>query len=105
MILQIESGNIIRNMKLSTILRKKHNGIWYLWHFYKQLEFIPNETFAKDRDMTISLFHTEVYNVLMRGKIDPKAMSIYGAKMFTEDPSQISEEERLESFDLKPVIK
>ena len=85
-----ENGSYI---KLSTTLRKYHEGKWYLWRHIKSFTGITQENKAK----FIIHFNKEVYNSLILGIVDPTCMLplYYNELAYPEDSNQESEQERL----------
>jgi len=78
---------------ISTCLRKEHNGEWYLWNFFKNAKFIPNDEKAKIR--FINRFHAEVYNTIVLGKVSEGVVDQFGNPVFVKDEYQKTEAERI----------
>ena len=79
---------------ISTILRKEHNGKWYLWNFYKQWELQENA----DRQKLIEQFHQEVYFTVILGVVQEDITDMYGNLIYKEDENQISEIDRIKKL-------
>lgn len=79
---------------LTTFIRKKHEGKWYLWKIKK--EFMGNNVEMFLHDILI-----EAYNVIILGKITIDIIDRFGNKMFIEDSNQMEEIERLSNL-IKP---
>lgn len=92
---KIELRETSTSLAILTTLRKKHNGKWYLWEFFKKWEFIEGEG---NTIRYIELFHQEVYFTIILGKVDKKAVRPGGEPIFRLDEIQISEEERLKKL-------
>jgi hypothetical protein len=71
--------------RLETFLRKKHEGKWYLIHFYRYW----NDTTSMSINWAINAFNHDVYLFQLFGKIIPGHPS-WGQL----DPDQREEEER-----------
>jgi hypothetical protein len=90
---------VIRNedrLVLSTVLRKEHDGKWYLWNFVKRFAKISPSNESIQRE--IDLFHHEVYAVIIRGKVNPSLVFDDGRSVFEEDRNQISEADRIKDI-------
>jgi hypothetical protein len=85
-------------LTLDTYLRKKHRGKYYLWRFNRQRE-IDSKDGIREHDIIceIQQFHSEIYRVMILGKIVPKSIHplVFDRSVFELDPDQRSEEERL----------
>jgi hypothetical protein len=90
---EIEVVEIGNQLKISTTLRKEHEGKWYLWNFVRML--------LKERDCEgiktkeIASFHKEVYYILICGHVAPQLVDYKGDPLFKEDISQKPETQRL----------
>jgi hypothetical protein len=86
-------------MSFDTTLRKKHRGKWYLW----KINRIWSYKYDFDLNTPLKIFHAEVYNVIILGKINTSLVDMDGNKIFKLDPNQQSEEERLSQFMKLPL--
>lgn len=72
-----------------TILRKEHNGKWYLGkitsNYYGQI----------GTSEALSEFHKEVYTSIILGQVSEDIVYSNGDPVFKEDEDQISEKDRL----------
>jgi hypothetical protein len=75
------------NKKISTYIRKCHEGVYYLW--YIGLNSIGDPSFL------LSRFHYDVYMTILYGKVDLNLTDIHGQPVFVVDPDQTPEEKRL----------
>jgi hypothetical protein len=94
---QFNNGSI----KLWTTLRKEHNGKWYFWDFFRRADYPV--VGCKEIADELGRFHIEVYRVIMGGIVDTTAVMLNGEKVFEEDHSAVTEDERLDGK-YKPAI-
>jgi len=90
---------VIRNedrMVLATVLRKEHEGKWYLWNFVKRFAKISPEQYSVQEE--IDLFHHEVYAAIIFGKVNTSLVFDDGRSVFEEDRNQISEADRIKDI-------
>jgi len=86
-----------RVVELHTWIRKKDDkGVWRFWHL------IETEASEKDMDVVVHNCYQrlikEAYNVLVLGCLNKEMINLkdhFGLQMFSEDPDQRDEEERL----------
>jgi len=76
---------------LSTVLRKQHEGVWYLWRHLRVC--YSADLLYKARFLEI--LHNDVYHSLILGKVDPTLLAYDNEQLFIKDPDQRSEEDRL----------
>jgi hypothetical protein len=83
-------------MRLETTLRKEHNGRWFLWDFVREftVPLVENDPNNWKVD-ALNLFHTDVYRAIVLGEISETFTDSWGELVFKEDPSQISERDRI----------
>ena len=74
-----------------TSIRKEHEGKWYLWLLVQRAN-IPIGGNAEDLIERVML---HAYNMLILGKVDTKCTHLSGEPVFTLDPDQTPETERL----------
>ncbi len=95
-------NDTIQIIEFRTFLRKKHtDGKYYLQEFYKKYRFELNEPLkTKDRIIEIlNQIHTEVYNNLIYGIINPALKTaIFDEPIFKLDSNQQEETERVKSY-------
>ena len=90
----IKDGNVLTNsFKIETIVRKKCNGVWYLYKIYKKHLF--SESFDKSKLIEINNFHMEVYFFIILGKVSSNNPTIDGKVCFEKDDNQENESERI----------
>jgi hypothetical protein len=89
-------GKKYTSLTLSTTLRKKHNGKWYLWEFFKKHHLPFNDEASKIQ--ALNRFHSEVYFTVVCGKVSVNSVDHQGQKVFKEDTSQISESDRIKGL-------
>lgn len=82
-------------IKLSTSLRKEHNGEWYYWEFTNYTTY--NKITLDDIEFQLQNFHRDVYRVIVEGIVNPELREAgkYGELIFKKTISQLSEKERL----------
>jgi hypothetical protein len=84
---------------METWLRKKHRGKYYLQKFYNEYYIADNDNKDANIVAEINHFHSNVYKVIILGKVDLKLVFInhWGEdrNAFELDLDQTSEEERL----------
>jgi len=76
-------------VRLNTVLRKEHEGTWYLWKIFKSFDM-----YELDIVDIINDFHKEVYKCLILGRYSP-GLFPDGTPLFPKSETQQSEEERL----------
>lgn len=83
------------NIRISTSLRKEHNGEYYYWEFLSVSHY-PKVT-LDELEFQLGKFHEEVYRVIIEGIVDPSLTEIGFSKepLFKKSISQLSESERL----------
>lgn len=84
-----------QRIKISTTLRKEHNGEWYNWEFMRYSQY--NQITLDDLELELKELHREVYRVIIEGIVDPdcKEIGFGNEPLFKKSISQLSESERL----------
>ena len=97
----VEIKNEDSHLQVLTTLRKEHKGKWYLQRFKKSLHFAHVE----ENSLMFLLYelHKEVYTHIILGEVNENLLDDKGLPIFSEDPSQISEKERLANL-IKPKM-
>lgn len=75
----------------TTLIRKEHEGKWYLWHLV-QRAVVP---IGENAEGLMERVMLHAYNILILGKVNLKCRHLSGEPMFELDPSQTPEVERL----------
>ncbi len=90
-------NDLLTSVVFNTWIRKKYRGKYYLWEVTRRFEYrdgVDPMVILKDQQ----IFFSEVYNVIMFGKVNPKMMKQYFGRtvpFFELDPNQDPEENRL----------
>jgi len=77
-------------VELKTVLRKEHEGTWYLWKIERSWDVV----YGFDIIDHINNFHRDVYHCLILGRYSP-GIKPDGKPLFPKSETQQSEEERL----------
>ena len=85
-------------LSMTTILRKKHRGKWYLWNFQRNA-YVPKE--RMDFSAAVSSFNRDIYMCMLYGKVDTKAVYQDGEKVFKLDENQMDEKLRMRPLDYR----
>jgi hypothetical protein len=93
---KIVSYRAKNTLKLTTILRKKHRGKYYLWNFHRSA-YVPEG--QNDLSAAISSFNRDIYMCMLYGKVDTKATYQDGEKVFKLDKNQMDEKLRMKPLD------
>lgn len=83
------------NFKLSTILRKEHNGEWYEWAFIRSYNFDPLTYHEHQKISALLSFNAEVYAAHILGVISTDVTDLRGDQVFIKCDNQDSEKVRL----------
>lgn len=84
--------------ELRTLLRVKHEGVWYGWKFFDR-GIVPAQASQEMADSLIShaltRFHTNIYLAQLFGKVDQNLHDRFGKPVFEPLSDQREEKERL----------
>lgn len=78
----------------STILRKEHEGEWYIEHHLSSFIETPKVDIHQGRQD----FLGQIYLSILVGKIDPELETLDGRRLWEVDENQKSETERLTGY-------